>query len=428
MKAILGVEIPRVAVCDDHCAPFDAFRDAYFADAPIMLWEASRGFGGKSYLLAVLSLTEQVTLGADVTLLGGSGEQSKNIHTYMGELWDAPYAPRWMLETDPTRTETRLTTGAKVKALTASQRSVRGPHPERLRMDEIDEMDEDVFDAALGQTMGSEGVPAQIVASSTHQYPDGTMTEAKNRAQDRGFPVYDWCYRESMEPEHGWLTEEEVQTKRETVPEIMWTSEYDLQEPAPESRAIDPAAVEGAFHEALGEPDSSGWLIPPDEGGPFYHGADWAKERDWTVIVSFERRPAGEPDVCAALTRCRKKPWPAIVGDFNDRIDDYGGHSAHDATGVGNVVADYLDVPSTGFDFSRRKRRDEMLSDYVAAIEDGRIVFPRVEWAYREHKFASYDQLYGAGHLPDSIAAGALAWWAKRNARKGGRTALLAGI
>lgn len=430
VKAILGVEIPREQVCEDHRAPFDAFRAAYFAEHPIMLWEASRGFGGKSYLLAVLSLTEQITLGADVTLLGGSGEQSKNIHSYMGELWDAPLAPTWMLETDPTRTETRLTTGARVKALTASQRSVRGPHPQRLRMDEIDEMDEAVFDAALGQTMGTEGVDAQIVGSSTHQHPDGTMTEAKRRARKQGFPVYEWCYRESMEP-HGWLAEREVETKRATVPVVMWESEYELQEPTPESRAIDTEAVEQAFDPSLGEYEGRLGegieLISPDEGDLFYHGTDWAKEQDWTVIASFERRQGG-PDVLAAWQRLGRQPWPVMVKAHNDRVESYGGSSAHDATGVGNVVADYMDVQSRGFDFRQAKKRAEMLSDYVAAIEDGQIRYPRITWAYREHKFASYDQLYGSDHLPDSVAAGALAWWAKRRAGRGGRTALIAGI
>jgi hypothetical protein len=35
----------------------------------------------------------------------------------------------------------------------ASQASVRGPHPHRLRLDEVDEMALDIFDAAMGQTL-----------------------------------------------------------------------------------------------------------------------------------------------------------------------------------------------------------------------------------------------------------------------------------
>lgn len=420
VSAFLGVQIPRESVCEGHVAPFDAFAAAYFADDPLIVWEASRGFGGKSFQLAVLSLTEQITLGADVTLLGGSGQQSQNIHSYMGELWDAPMAPTWMLKDDPTKTETRLTTGAKVKALTASQKSVRGPHPQRLRMDEVDEMDVAVFDAALGQAMqAGTGIAPQTVCSSTHQNPDGTMTELKRRASERGFPVYEWCFRESLEP-HGWLTAQEVEDKRASVPKAMWASEYELQEPSPESRAIDPEAVKDAFNPRLGRwqggEGENVELIPPDEGGPFYTGTDWAKRQDWTVIATFERR-SGRADRLAAWTRIGRRPWPLMIGAHNTRVSGYGGRSAHDATGVGDVCGDYLEVESRGFDFRRAKDRAEMLSDYVAAIEDGQIEYPMIDWAYQEHLHADYEQLYGSGHLPDSIAAGALAWWARNKGR-----------
>ena len=36
--------------------------------------------------------------------------------------------------------------------------------------------------AAMGQPMSKGGIPAQTVQSSTHQYPDGTMTYALEQA------------------------------------------------------------------------------------------------------------------------------------------------------------------------------------------------------------------------------------------------------
>jgi hypothetical protein len=32
-----------------------------------------------------------------------------------------------------------------------------------------------------------------------------------------------------------------------------------------------------------------------------------------------------------------------------------------------------------------------------------------IKWAYKEHKRCTHDDLYGAGHPPDSIVAGSLA-------------------
>jgi hypothetical protein len=66
-----NVRLPNVR-CAGHSAPWHAFHDAYFARSPVSVWKASRGFGGKSFTLALLGLTEALTLRADVNILGGS--------------------------------------------------------------------------------------------------------------------------------------------------------------------------------------------------------------------------------------------------------------------------------------------------------------------------------------------------------------------
>ena len=76
VEETFGVRIPAVACCPEHVAPAQAFCDAYFSRASVAVWKASRGFGGKSTLLALLALTEAITLQADVTVLGGSAQQS----------------------------------------------------------------------------------------------------------------------------------------------------------------------------------------------------------------------------------------------------------------------------------------------------------------------------------------------------------------
>ena len=233
-----GVRIPDVQVCPNHTTPWRAFADAYFARQRMAVWKASRGFGGKTFTLGLLGLTEACTLKADVKVLGGSGQQSQRVHDHTQAFWNYRNAPRQLLASDPTKMLTRLRWGNSLEALVASQKGTRGPHPQRLRLDEVDEMDLPIFDAAMGQTMSLNGIQAQTVMSSTHQHSDGTMTEILRRANERGWPVYEWCYRETMEP-HGWLVVREVEEKRDEVSIAMWNVEYELQEPSPESRAID---------------------------------------------------------------------------------------------------------------------------------------------------------------------------------------------
>jgi len=405
-----GFEIPDTAVCPGHVSPWQAFCDAYFGRSRVAIWKASRGLGGKSLTLALLGLVEALTLKVDVNVLGGSGQQSKGVHEYMTKAWHYPDAPRHLLASDPYKMETTLTWGNTIRALLASMTSVRGPHPVRLRLDEIDEMDQTILDAALGQPMSKGGVNAQTVLSSTHHHPHGTMTYALQQAAIKGWPVYEWCYRENLEP-HGWLSPLEVEAKKIDVTQQMWNIEYDLQQPSAQDRAIVPEAVGAMFQRSRGEYDGANGedieVEPPQPGAVYQHGADWAKSSDWTIIatVRVDCRPAR----LVAFERLGRTPWPQMVGRFEARIQRYGGEAFHDGTGLGDVVDGYLTKPAEKVVLVGRTRSDR-LSNYVSLVEQGGIVAPMITHPYREHLYASLSDLYGgSGHLPDTICALALA-------------------
>ena len=368
-------------------------------------------------MLALLGLVEAVTLGVDVSILGGSGEQSENVHRYINQFWDYKNAPRYMLTDDPLKREIRLAGGNRIRALLASQTSVRGPHPQRLRLDEVDSMKLDILDAALGQPMGKGGVPAQTVISSTWQNADGTMTEVLKRAAERGWGIYKWCFKETKE---GWLDPAEVERKQLEVTASMWKTEFCLHEPAPESRAIQAEATDAMFTLPGQWEGRNGQYVEVeapdyqenDDGeyelvGKYSTGADWAREQDWTVIVTI--RYDCSPARVVAFERCGRLPWPVMVKKYNERVKRYPKRAMHDGTGIGDVVDGYLEVKATAVMMVGRDRSD-LLSDYIGAIERGEILAARIDFMYNEHKYASVDDVYGSGHLPDSIAAGALAW------------------
>lgn len=423
VRHAFGVEIPSKVHpdCEErHVSPWRAFCDAYFALEPVTVWKASRGFGGKSYLLALLGLTEAVTLKADVNILGGSGEQSQRVHEYCQSFWFHNSSPSHLLASDPSKRETRLTWGNYIRALMASSKSARGPHPQRLRLDEIDEMDLAILDAAMGQPMSKNGITKQTVMSSTHHYSDKTMSEVLERARAKGWPIYEWCYKETLSPT-GWLPTDEVTSKQKEVTKRMWETEYELQEPNPASRAIDPSSSKRAFSKALGyyegEVGEYIELEPPSPDGEYATGADWAKEQDFTVIVTL--RTDVHPMRCVAFKRTRRRPWPAMIADFDTQCARFPGESCHDKTGLGGVVDDFVE-DGMGVVLSRRTRQD-LLTEYIAAIERNEIVYPFIAWAYREHRLASVEAVYGSGHLPDSICAGALAHKAAGEAVEIGR-------
>lgn len=195
---IWGVKVPRTKVCPHHDTPFDAFADAYFARHPMAMWLGSRGFSGKTFTMSLLGMMELTCLGAFVSILGGSGAQATRVHETMTELWHAPSAPKHLLAKTPTKFDTLLTNNGKARTLMASQTSVRGPHPSRLRIDEIDEAELAIIQAAQGQPMRKKNylgelIETNTVFSSTHTYPDGPVTYFKKEFQEKGFPVWTWC-------------------------------------------------------------------------------------------------------------------------------------------------------------------------------------------------------------------------------------------
>lgn len=415
VKALWGLTIPRTQVCPHHSTPFEAFAQAYFGEVPVSIWWGSRGLAGKSYLLACLSLTEAALLGAEVVVLGGSAQQSLNVHTHTQTMWQYPNAPTDLLDGDPSQFITRLKNRSWIKALMASQKSVRGPHPQRLRLDEIDEMDMDILEAAQGQPMSKNGIVSQTVMSSTWQYPNATMAAIMRRARENGWPMHAWCFRETSNPIDGWLTKDDVARKKLEMPKKMWETEFELTEPSFEGRAIDTAAVDAMWDPALGEYEGKVGenivIEGPMEGGTYVHGVDWAKQSDYTVFTTW--RTDVNPWGLVAFKRTHREPWPKMIADLNARLRVYGGYLVHDATGVGNVVDDLIDWPRRQMKaiVMMGRDREARFVEYISGIEQGGLKAPRIQWPWEEHRYVVHKDLFSTGgHPPDSFVAGSMAW------------------
>lgn len=409
-----GLQIPAVSVCPGHSSPWAAFVDAYYAVTPVVVWKASRGFGGKSFLLSLLGDVTALSLNAEVNLLGGSGQQSKRVLEAISNLHTKRNYPRYRIIDEQTHL-TRFQGGASLQALMASQTSVRGPHPQRLLLDEVDEMDRDIFDAAMGQPMSKGACIAGVTASSTHQHADGTMTEILRRAATNGWKVHEWCYRETQQTEanpFGWLLPEEVERKKLIVPAAMWDAEYEGQEPNPEGRAITTEWVDKTFDPALGEIDVQEGRYyefeAPIPEARYATGADWAKKVDRTIIVTL--RVDCRPARVVAFEALRRRPWPQMIERFEKRLKRYPGKAAHDGTGIGDVVAGVMRGVRAEPIVMVGRERDDIYAEYVSGIERGDVRSPRLSLMYGEHRYCSVDDLFKTGgHPPDTVCAMALA-------------------
>jgi hypothetical protein len=291
-----------------------------------------------------------------------------------------------------------------------------------MRLDEVDEMDLAILDAAMGQPMGTPMIAKQTVMSSTHHYADATFTEVKRRAEEKGWPIQEWCYKETSVQPDGWLSLEEIESKRGEVTASMWQAEYDLQEPSPEGRAILPEAVDACFRaefngmltaQELAGPMGYELVIePPIVGATYATGADWAKKKDHTVIDTL--RTDVRPLRRVAWARYQRMSWPMMIAKFDQRVAKYPGGACHDATGLGDVVNDYQEADARGVILTGQRRAD-VFTKYIAALEDRAIVSAAIRYCEGEHRYCTNEDLSGSGHPPDSFVAGAMAYKASQS-------------
>lgn len=201
LGATLGIDVAGSAREVGHASALDYLEHVFFErPGDVVVW-ANRG-GGKTFYGAVATLLDVLFKpGIEVRLLGGSMEQSRKMYGYL----------RWMLErpglevlVDGKITErgVRLKNGSVVELLAQSQTSVRGHRVQKLRCDEVELFDRDVWEAAQfvtrSKVCGDVKVRGSVEALSTAHRPLGLMSELVDAAREReseggeGWQLFCW--------------------------------------------------------------------------------------------------------------------------------------------------------------------------------------------------------------------------------------------
>src|SRR5438552_10301245 len=146
---VLGFQVPRAAMIEGHDAPFDYLAHTFFEveeARDCVVW-ANRG-GGKTQLGAIATLLDMLFKpGIQIRILGGSFEQSSKMHRYLKRMIDSEIFND-LIAGHCTGRHVELTNGSRVEVLSQSERSVRGQRVHKLRCDEVELFDRDVWEAA----------------------------------------------------------------------------------------------------------------------------------------------------------------------------------------------------------------------------------------------------------------------------------------
>lgn len=197
VRDLTGVALARSPVCRGHHAPYDYFESLFYDRPPLALVLGPRG-GGKSFLSALdTHLRSRWSPGHGTLVLGGSRAQSSQVFGALRDLvrhgHDEDVVAR-LLKDGAT-----YTNGSEVAILAASPTSVRGPHVASLKLDEVDEIDPEIREAAMGMCMNRRGESASVVMTSTWHRVGGPMSELMERAEAGRFPLYRFCVFEVLE-------------------------------------------------------------------------------------------------------------------------------------------------------------------------------------------------------------------------------------
>ena len=346
MTRVLGLTLPTTPVISGHDAPFDYLVQAFFEpdEVPpgvklspgrdLLVW-AARG-SGKTMLGAAATLLDMLFKpGIEVRMLAGSLEQAQRMYHALGVLLERP-GMRPMLADEPTLRRTTMIHGSTVEVLAQSQRSVRGVHVHKLRCDEVDELDPEVWRAAQHTTRSGRCGPVlvrgRVEAFSTMHRPTGLMSELARRAAHRGsMRMFRWsaldviercpaerpCATCLLEPDcqglakqaDGFVSVDDLVTQRRRATRATWQAEMLCERPSTAS------SVYPQFDHATHVRDQP----LPTRGDTVVAGMDfgwrsplvmlWAVRRGDTLHVFDEHVRRGQV-LAWHLRRIRERPWP----------------------------------------------------------------------------------------------------------------------
>lgn len=206
IRKTYGINIPRVAVCPGHKAPFDFVADAFFEKVTSLFGMGSRG-GGKSFLVALIHhLNSRFKPGCESATFGAVADQAKRVYSsFKGFLNRGLEEGEIETVGDPMQSETNLKNGSKVEVFTATLAKVNGPHPQKAHSDEVEIMRANAWkesrNLASDKVVDGRRIRAQNIATSTRKWKNGRVDKLFTAFRDavkRGvrpqFWFYVWCF------------------------------------------------------------------------------------------------------------------------------------------------------------------------------------------------------------------------------------------
>jgi hypothetical protein len=197
LKEWFKLEVPRVAICKDHCAPFDFVSDYIFGNFKDAIVLANRS-GGKTMDFGILDTLMSFLMDkTEVATVAAIQTQAKRGYQYFRQ-----FASKFPFDSNIVRhtmDSTSCVNESVVQVITGTMSGVNSPHPQLLFLDEIDLMQWQILQQALSMPQSKHGIDARTVLTSTRKFGAGPMQRLIEEKDNRDYAFYQWCIWEVVE-------------------------------------------------------------------------------------------------------------------------------------------------------------------------------------------------------------------------------------
>lgn len=331
-----------------------------------MIISAPRG-AGKTLSLAMLAtwsiseIPKMIDQEYKVCVLGGKYAQAKILHKYCSNwFWNIPYLNEKLDKV--IEREINLKDGSQITTLAASERSVHGPHPDCLILDEACDADTKIIETATQMVVDSEY--ERIVFTSTPHKYFSKFVEVWHDARSLGYKRFHYKYDETP-----WLTEEKYERAKKEKDEELFKAEFDGL-PAEKSDIVFPSKIL--------RPNVKEERLKFKEGLYTSLGIDWGMGPSPTALVVCQRD--GQEWRVIYIEELSKKTPESIAGRIRELYENYRVDqvfsNAENKSEIMRLREDGIPVRSVSFGY---KRESEMIPRTRNLLKKKRLKFSAKE-------------------------------------------------
>lgn len=156
--------------------------------------------GGKTLDFAVLSLLDSLANdNCESANLGAIQAQAHRCYRYMQGIINSSKIFRGFTKGDGTIQRREFMNRSSIEVLVATMTGVNSPHPQKLKMDEVELIPWVILQEALSMVQSKGDVKGVTVLGSTRKFATGPMQKLLEQGDGRGMKIFSWCILETME-------------------------------------------------------------------------------------------------------------------------------------------------------------------------------------------------------------------------------------